>query len=137
MRSVLACSLVFAVACGSKEPPAASPTETASASASAASPSVAPAPADSVSPLAKKPLEVVNGCADVVTVVFGEDPKSQTASKRQIAPSATIPDAPRNNDGTQTVLLLDQGGAPIVKASVTKHMKRVEIGRSCRTIDAR
>ena len=92
---------------------------------------------DSVSPLAKKPLEVFNGCADVVTVVFGEDPKSPTASKRQIAQSATIQDAPRNNDGTQTVFLLDQGGAPIVKASVTKHMKRVEIGRSCRTIDAR
>lgn len=134
MRLVLACSLVFAVACGSKEPPAASPAESSSA-APVASASATPAP--EVSSLAKKPLEVFNGCADVVTVVFGEDPKAQTASKRQIAQSATITDAPRNNDGAQTVFLLDQSGVPLVKATVTKHMKRVEIGRSCRTIDAR
>ena len=135
MRLVLACSLLFAVACGSKEPPAAAPAEATSAAAPSASSSAAPAP--EVSSLAKRPLEVFNGCAAVVTVVFGEDPKSPTASKRQIAQSATITDAPRNNDGTQTVFLLDQSGTPLVKASVSKHMKRVEIGRSCRTIDAR
>ena len=137
MRLVLACSLVFAVACGSKDPPATSPAEGNAPATPVAVASAGASAAPEVSSLAKKPLEVFNGCADVVTVVFGEDPKAQTASKRQIAQSATITDAPRNNDGTQTVFLLDQSGTPLVKASVTKHMKRVEIGRSCRTIDAR
>jgi hypothetical protein len=35
------------------------------------------------------------------------------------------------------VWLLDDKGEPLVKVHVTRNMKRVEIGKSCRTIDAR
>jgi hypothetical protein len=135
MRIALALVLGSIVAaCGHADPPAASAT---SSSAPAAPPSSEPAPAASAEPSAasKRPLEIFNGCADVVTIAFGDDPKA--ASKRTIAQSASISDAPRNQDGTQTVSLLDANGAPLVKVAVTRHMKRVEVGRSCRTLDAR
>lgn len=136
MRRLLALGLlVLTSACGKSDPPPAAP-----ASTSAAVPEP-PAPAASAEPeisaAAKRPLEVFNGCTDVATVVFGADPKAAAASKRTIAAGATISDAPRTNDGTQTVYLLDASGASIVEVHVKKQMKRVEVGRSCRTLDAR
>jgi hypothetical protein len=85
-------------------------------------------------PRKQRPLEIASACADVVTVVFG-DPKSPKGS-RTIAPGASI-DGPRESDGTETIWLLDNSGAPLIKVDVTRGMKRVEIGRSCRTLDAR
>ena len=146
-RSLLSVAAVAAVfvplllACGGKEP-AASPS---SSSASAPEPS-APASESATQPEAargaeepakpRKPFEIHSSCSDVVTVVFAEDPKAANAGQRTIAPSSSI-EGPRNPDGNQTVWLLDQSGEPLIKVNVTRGMKRVEIGRSCRTLDAR
>ena len=128
-------SIPLLVACGGKEPAPASP---ASASAPEPATTSAEPPAEPEQPPAKprKPFEVYSACADVVTVVLAEDPKAANARKRTIAPSASV-EGPRNPDGNQTVWLLDTSGEPLVKVNVTRGMKRVEIGRSCRTLDAR
>lgn len=131
-------SVLALVACGGgKEPappPAVSPSSPAP-SATAAEP--APEPTIPAVPPKRRPLEVHSSCADVVMVAFAADPKAPNASKRTIAPNSEIVDAPRNDDNTQTVWLLDANGEPLVKVNVTRAMKRVEIGRSCRTLDAR
>ena len=132
--------LPLLVACGGKDPAPASPASasasTPEASATSAEPQAEPEqpPAEPAKP--RKPFEVYSACADVVTVVFSEDPKAANAGKRTIAPSSSV-EGPRNPDGNQTVWLLDTSGEPLVKVNVTRGMKRVEIGRSCRTLDAR
>lgn len=126
------------VACGGNQEPAAAPASPAESSASSpavASASAAPTEA-AAPPVPRKPFEVYSHCADVVSVVFGEDPKAPNAGNRTIAPSASI-EGPRDADGNQTVWLLDSAGAPLIKVKVTRGMKRVEVGRSCRTLDAR
>jgi hypothetical protein len=143
-RSLALTALAFVplllVACGGKEAaPAAAPspgaTATAEAAATSAEPTTQPEPApEPAKP--RKPFEIYSACAEVVTVVFAEDPKAANAGKRTIAPSASI-EGPRNPDGNQTVWLLDPSGEPLIKVNVTRGMKRVEIGRSCRTLDAR
>jgi hypothetical protein len=139
MRSALllaVAALVACAACGGKEAaaPAASsaPAEDAGAPAEPTPPKAAEA-----EPARKpRPLEIHSTCMDVVTVVFSEDPKAPGVGKRTIAPSSSI-DGPRDKDGNQTVWLLDAAGEPLVNVKVTRGMKRVEVGRSCRTLDAR
>ncbi len=130
----LAC---LAAACGSSEPAPAHPTtEPPSATALAAPAASSAVPAEAEAPKKRRPLEITSACSDVVTVLFAEDPKAPNAGRRTIAPSASI-EGPRDAEGNQTVWLLDPAGEPLVKVHVTRGMKRVEIGRSCRTIDAR
>lgn len=126
----------LALACGGKEPvsPVTPPASAEAPPATAAAPEAPAEPAPE--PKKRKPFDVHNGCADAVTVVFAEDPTAKGADKRVMAPSATI-EGPRNADGNQTVWLLDANGESLVKVNVTRGMKRVEIGRSCRTLDAR
>jgi len=83
----------------------------------------------------RKPFPIHSSCSDVVTIVFGEDPKAQGAGRRTVAPNSAI-DGPRDADGKQTVWLLDDKGEPTVKVHITRGMKQLEIGRSCRTLDA-
>lgn len=129
-----------ALACGSKPEPA---TPSLSDPAGAAA---GPLPAATTDPEAaagaepakrqRKPFPIHSSCSEVVTIVFGEDPKAPGAGKRTIAPNSTI-DGPRDADGKQTVWLLDDKGEQLVKVNVTRGMKTLEIGRSCRTLDAR
>jgi hypothetical protein len=123
------------LSCGSNQETAAAPAAPASAPSAAAASAPAPSAEPDAPPRKQRPLEIASACADVVTVVFGEDPKAPKGS-RTIAPSASI-DGPRETDGTQTVWLLDSGGVPLIKVHVTRGMKRVDVGRSCRTLDAR
>jgi hypothetical protein len=136
-------SFAFGLACGNtgasgpagpaaamSVPPAASAAPS-SAPPSSAAPEPAPEPGHR-----KKPFEIYNSCPDVVTVVFGEDPKKFGAGSRTVAASSGI-EGPREADGTQWVWLLDGKGEPLIKVHVTKGMKKVEVGRSCRTLDAR
>lgn len=104
--------------------------------AGAAAPPDAPPPAAEPAKKPRKPFEIHNACTDVVTVVFGENPTAASAYQRKLAPSTTG-DGPRDDEGNQTVWLLDGNGEPLVKVRVTRGMKRVEVGRSCRTLDAR
>lgn len=82
-------------------------------------------------------FEITNACTEVATVVLGPDAKASDAGRRTIHPTSTIDDAPRDAEGNQTVWLLDDKGEAIAKVRVSRGMKRVEIGRSCRTMDAR
>ena len=38
----------------------------------------------------KRPLEIKNSCAEVVTIVFGEDPKATEGGRRQLAGDSTV-----------------------------------------------
>ena len=113
------------------------PPVASSAPPSASSPAASTAAPEPPEPAHKrKPFEIYNACTDVVTVVYGEDPKRFGAGSRTIAPSSGI-EGPREADGTQWVWLLDPKGEPLIKVHMTRGMKRVEVGRSCRTLDAR
>lgn len=135
---------VFALtaACGGAAPEPVAPTDPPASPSSgapdeegaAASPDgeagAAPAPARP-----KRPLSVHSSCTDVVTLAFGDDPKDASAGKRTLSPSSSI-DAPRDAAGNQTVWLLDEKGEPLIKVRITRGMTQVEVGRSCRTLDA-
>ena len=81
-----------------------------------------------------RPYEVHNSCNDVVIVVFGEDPKG--TAKKTIAPGASI-EGLRNNDGNMALLLITDKDEQLARVNVTRGMKTVTVGRSCRTLDAR
>jgi hypothetical protein len=134
-KPTMVLSLVL-FACGNQAEPT---TPTTPTTPSEAPPVASSAPAASAEPepaKRRKPFEIYSACSDVVTIAFGEDPKAATAGKRTLAPSVTI-EGPRNADGNQIVWLLDTKEEALVKVNVTRGMKRVEIGRSCRTLDAR
>lgn len=150
LRSVLQMTLVgtfplLLSACGDDKPaksPAAPPA--ASPELAGKSPEPSPEPATSSSstepgapPKKRRPYEIHNGCGDAVTIVFAEDPKSPKAGRQTLSPSSTMADGPRDADGNQTIWLVDDKGEGLVKVQVTRGMKRVEIGKSCRTLDAR
>ncbi|MBX3190482.1 MAG: hypothetical protein KF819_26010 [Labilithrix sp.] len=122
--------LLLLAACGNPPEPMVPAAPSAEPVASSAAPEPQ-APAKR-----RKPFEIHSSCAEVATLVFGEDPKNPEAGRRTIAPSSTL-DGPRDENGNQTVWLLDEKGEPLVKVNVTKGMKQLEIGRSCRTLDAR
>lgn len=83
----------------------------------------------------RKPFSIHSSCWDVVTVAFGSDPGAATAGRRTLAPGGSI-EGPRGESGEQTVWLLDAAGAPLVKVHVTRGMSQVDVGKSCRTLDA-
>lgn len=127
------------IACADKEPatPVTAPEPAPATQAPAAdAPPPEPAAEPAAEPKKRKPFEVYNACADVVTIAFAADPKAANVGKRTIAPSSAI-EGIRNPDGNQTVWLFDTNDEPLLKVEVTRGMKRVEIGKSCRTLDAR
>ena len=83
----------------------------------------------------RKPFPIHSSCPDVVTIVFGEDPAAPGAGRRTIASNSEI-EGPRDAEGKATVSLLDAKGEPIAKVHINRGMKQLEIGRSCRTLDA-
>lgn len=106
-------------------------TPTAAATpATPATPAEPPAPQEP--PRKHRPYEIYNACNDVVQISFGEDLKN----RKTIAPGATIA-GERNNDGNMALVLLGENDAKLVQVSITRGMKRVEVGKSCRTMDAR
>lgn len=156
LRPVSALAFAFVVApslvvlgCGSKQPEprapslsdpagaAVNPTAPGSGAAATADPpddGAAGSPADHHR--GRKPFPIHNACSEVTTIVFGEDPKAAGAGRRTVASNSSI-DGPRDAEGKQTVWLLDGKGEPLVNVHITRGMKQLEIGRSCRTLDAR
>lgn len=134
VASAAACGSAPAVGGAGAAPsaPSAEPSAAAAPPSSASSP---PSVASAEPAKRRKPFEIHNTCSEVATIVFGEEPKNPEAGRRAVAPSSTI-DGPRDESGKQTVWLLDAQGEPLVKVHVTKGMKQLEIGRSCRTLDA-
>lgn len=131
------------LACGnggeSKTPSAASsPSPSTPVATSSTGAAEAPAASESSEPEKPrgKPFELYNSCTKVVTVIVGKDPKAADAGKRTAAPSSSI-ELPRDVAGNQIVWLADdQGEATPVHVTVTRGIKRVEVGRSCSTLNA-
>lgn len=93
------------------------------------------APADGQTvPRKQRPLALHNACTETVQLVYGEDAKA--GKPFTMAPQADS-EGVRDKDGNATIWLLDEKGAPLVNVHVTRGMKRVEVGRSCRSLDAR
>lgn len=136
-----AASALLIPACGGATPePAApaAPAETAPSSSVAAAPSPAP-PEEAAAPTGaqKRPLEITSQCEHGVAFFVGDDPKAGPATaKRAVDPMQVLP-VERRRDGSQTVWLLDEKSEPLVKVSITRGMKKIEVGKSCRTLDAR
>lgn len=136
--NVLGCSFLLLAACGNGSEPATPP----GVSTASAKPSGTPAPPDPevagdnpAKPRSRKPFEIHSSCPSIVTVIFGDDPKADNAGKRTLAPNSAI-DGPRDADGKQTVTVQNEKGDPIGTVHITKGMKRLEIGRSCQTVNA-
>jgi hypothetical protein len=134
----VAAASLFAVGCGSGSPPppATPPVE-------GSPPAATPEPAAAVDagpppPTAaqRRPLELTSNCTTQTTIYVGEDPKAGGEGKKTVSATGGIPMIPRLADGTQTVWLLDEAGAPLIKVNITRGMKKIEIGKSCRTLDA-
>lgn len=144
MRSSVLFTFAFVlVACGNS---AESKTPATSASSEKSPSELAPAPTSTAGaePAASaepekpkgKPFELYNSCTKVVTVIVGKDPKAADAGKRTAAPSSSI-ELPRDSAGNQIVTLADDNGEPTpVHVTVTRGIKRVEVGRSCSTLNA-
>lgn len=128
------------LACGnsgeSKTPSTASSSSPSTPATATAEP--APSGAETAEPEKPrgKPFELYNSCTKVVTVIVGKDPKAADAGKRTASPSSSI-ELPRDAAGNQIVWLADdKGEATPVHVTVTRGMKRVEVGRSCSTLNA-
>ena len=144
MRSSVLFTFAFVlVACGnsaeSKTPATAASSEKSPSELAPAPTSTAAAePAASAEPEKPKgkPFELYNSCTKVVTIIVGKDPKAADAGKRTAAPSSSI-ELPRDAAGNQIVTLADDNGEPTpVHVTVTRGIKRVEVGRSCSTLNA-
>ena len=140
-RQALVLLGVFAVACGA--PP--EPTSTVGSASSAPSPTEVPAGTGSSTPPGNaeappsggrhRPLVVRNLCSDVVTLSFADDAKAAGAGRKTVAPAGTL-DVPRKADGTQTVWLMSDKDEGIARVQITRGMTEIEVGRSCRTLEA-
>lgn len=140
-RAWPAAAFVLLCACGN-QPATAPPTTPTPPDPASSAPATTPAAGDPdvvgdnpAKPRARKPFPIHSSCPDIVTIVFGEDPKAQGAGRRTVASNSSI-DGPRDAEGKQTVSLLDEKGEPIAKVHINRGMKQLEIGRSCRTLDA-
>jgi hypothetical protein len=138
VRSLLGAALSLSLAaCGAPPQLAALPPVDPAQAATPPSASTDPDAASGGEPARHRPrpLAIHSSCTEVVTLVFGDDPRAAGAGKRTLGPSGSV-DGPRDPQGKQTVWLLDDKGEPLVKVSVTRGMKTVEVGRSCRTLAA-
>jgi hypothetical protein len=131
---------VVLLACGNSGESKTPATTSSSSPSTATTESSAPtsSASDSAEPekARGKPFELYNSCTKVVTVIVGKDPKAADAGKRTAAPSSSI-ELPRDAAGNQIVWIADdKGEATPVHVTVTRTMKRVEVGRSCSTLNA-
>ncbi len=140
--NVLACSFLLLAACGNGADPATPPgvsTPSATAkpapSGSASSPDPDVAGDNPAKPRSRKPFEIHSSCPSIVTVIFGDDPKAENAGRRTLAPNSAI-DGPRDAEGKQTVTVQNEKGDAIGTVHITRGMKRLEVGRSCQTVNA-
>lgn len=133
---------IATVACGAPATP--SPVSSPTAGSPSASSSEPTTVAGTASPAADpappaggrhRPLVLRNLCGEVVTLSFADDPKATGAGRKTVAPSGTL-DVPRKPDGSQTVWLISDKDEGIARVQITRGMTEIEVGRSCRTLDA-
>jgi hypothetical protein len=80
-------------------------------------------------------IEVHSDCTDSVPLFLGDTPKFGNGTKTSVSANTTT-SFPRGSDGTVTIWILDDQENGLASVHVTKRMKKVDIGRSCRTLDA-
>lgn len=80
-------------------------------------------------------IEIHSDCTDSVPLFLGDKPKFGSGTKTSISANTTT-SFPRDSDGTLTIWIIDDQENGLASVHVTKRMKKVSIGRSCRTLDA-
>ena len=80
-------------------------------------------------------VEIHNACTDAVPIYFGEQPNGTTGDFVTLRGDGTS-HVPRREHGELTVWIVDDKGFGLAHVKVTRRMKRVEIGPSCRTLHA-
>ena len=80
-------------------------------------------------------IELHNACTDAVPIYFGEQPNGTTGDFVTLRGDSTS-HVPRREHGELTVWIVDDKGFGLAHVKVTRRMKRVEIGPSCRTLHA-
>jgi hypothetical protein len=82
------------------------------------------------------PLAVTNQCHDVALLAYGDPPNMKPDALGRFMGDGAEGAVPRVNDGPLTVTLVDDKGTSFAVVHVTRHMRKLEIGRSCRTLYA-
>jgi hypothetical protein len=134
MRLILL--LALATACGGTPPPA--------PAASPPPPSANAPPAETAAPAQPEPppsrplpdVQILNLCHDVALLAYGTPPNMKEDALGRFPGDGGEGKAPRERDGTLQVTLVDAKGSVLAEVQVTRRMKKVEIGRSCRTLYA-
>ncbi len=142
MRALSPAFLAFLAACASA-PPTNAPSaasnpphfEDAVSSADAGAAPVADPEPEPEPHRPRPPVEVINLCHDVALLAYGEPPNFKTESLGRFLGDASG-SAARERDGTLPVTLVDDKGNALAKVLVSRRMKKLEIGRSCRTLYA-
>jgi hypothetical protein len=126
--------LLFLAACGSTPPPPPQPPpEPAPSAATPATASAEPEP----EPPPSRPLpdvNIINLCHDVALLAYGTPPNMKDLGR--FTGDGGEGKAPRERDGNLAVALVDDKGTVLATVLVTRRMKKLEIGRSCRTLYA-
>ncbi|MEO8876709.1 MAG: hypothetical protein ABI461_14045 [Polyangiaceae bacterium] len=149
MRRFFVCAFPFAIALAACVPPQEDPNaispsnpqpmppSSSLVSNSDATPTEVPPPASSPHDTSTTPLtvEIHSDCTDSVPLFLGEKPKFGSGTKTSISSNSTT-SFPRDSDGTLTVWIIDEQENGLASVKVSKRMKRIDIGRSCRTMDA-
>jgi hypothetical protein len=134
---VRATILVLLAACGASPPPAQKLPETATPVSSAAPPATGASTSAAPEPPPQRALpdvDVINLCHDVALLAYGEPPNMKDLGR--FIGDGGEGKAPRERDGTLAVALVDDKGTTLANVVVTRRMKKLEIGRSCRTLYA-
>jgi hypothetical protein len=139
---------VFAFACvppQPEDPNAISPSApqpmppTSSVIAASDAPTALPASTTAPSPndttMVPMTIDIHNDCTDSVSLFLGDKPKFGSGTKTSVSSNSTT-SFPRDSDGTLTIWIIDAEENGLASVHITKRMKKVEIGRSCRTLDA-
>jgi hypothetical protein len=112
------------------------PTSSVAAGSDApAQPSATAAPSPNDTTMTPVTIDIHNDCTDSVPLFLGDKPKFGSGTKTSVSSNSTT-SFPRNSDGTLTVWIIDDQENGLASVHVTKRMKKIEIGRSCRTLDA-
>ncbi|MEO7111468.1 MAG: hypothetical protein ABI183_13600, partial [Polyangiaceae bacterium] len=107
----------------------------AGSDAPTALPAATSAPSPNDTTMVPLTIDVHSDCTDSVPLFLGDKPKFGSGTKTSVSSNSTT-SFPRDSDGTLTIWIIDDQENGLASVHITKRMKKVEIGRSCRTLDA-
>jgi hypothetical protein len=138
VRRVLAtCAWVATLGCGGPTSPAKDPEEIGTVTSSAqgaAQASSAPVP-DADPTKKKRSFTLTSECDQTVSLFYGEDPQKGEGARISLdARKTATPE--RIDEARSRLWLLDGEGRPLAHVRVSRGMKTVTVGSSCRTLNA-